>query len=71
MKKIVISLTSVIIIIFLILLLYIYSISAVTKNSSKVTLEIAENSTYYSIASLLKENNLIRSELSYKIYINL
>lgn len=71
MKKIVISLTSAIIIIFLILLLYIYSISAVTKNSSKVTLEIAENSTYYSIASLLKENNLIRSELSYKIYIKL
>lgn len=51
--------------------IYFYSISAVSSESNLVEIEIKENSTYLSIASLLKENDLIKSELFYKIYIKI
>ena len=50
---------------------YNIGISPVTKESNEVEFEITENSTYLSIASKLKENNLIRSETFYKIYIKI
>lgn len=50
---------------------YRIGISPVSKDSKEVTIEIAENSTYLSIASQLKENHLIRSQSFYKIYIRI
>lgn len=44
---------------------YNYGIGAVSKDSKEVVFEVSENSTYLSIAPLLKENNLIRSEVFY------
>ena len=50
---------------------YNFGISPVTKESQEVTFEVEENSTYLSLAPILKENNLIRSETFYKIYIKI
>lgn len=50
---------------------YNFGISPVTKNSEEVILDIDENDTYLSLASTLKEYNLIRSETFYKIYIKI
>lgn len=50
---------------------YRIGISPVSKDEAPVVVNIEENSTYYSIGSLLKENNLIRSESFYKIYIKI
>lgn len=45
--------------------------SSVSKDSFEVKITIPKESTYLSISSLLKENNLIRSESFYKIYIKI
>lgn len=50
---------------------YNIGISPVSKESKEVTFDVEENSTYLSIASALKENNLIRSETFYKIYVKI
>ena len=50
---------------------YNYGIGAVSKDSKEVVFEVSENSTYLSIAPLLKENNLIRSEVFYKVYVKI
>ena len=50
---------------------YNYGIGAVSKESKEVVFEVQENTTYLSLAPLLKENNLIRSELFYKIYVKI
>ena len=50
---------------------YRIGISPVTKEDIPVTIEVTENSTYLSLASLLKENGLIRSQSFYKIYIKI
>lgn len=50
---------------------YRIGISPVSKESKEVTIEITENSTYLSIASLLKDKGLIRSQSFYKIYIRI
>jgi len=50
---------------------YRIGISPVTKESKEVTVQITENSTYLSIASLLKEKGLIRSQSFYKIYVRI
>ncbi|MDD3392963.1 MAG: endolytic transglycosylase MltG [Bacilli bacterium] len=44
---------------------------AVSNDSSLKEIEINSGSSYLTIASLLKENNLIKSETFYKIYIKL
>lgn len=53
------------------ILAYNYGISAVNKESEKVVFKVEENSTYLTLATSLKEKNLIKSELFYKIYIKL
>lgn len=63
--------TIVLFIIIIIVLAYNYGISAVSKESSEVEFEVTENSTYLSISDSLKDNNLIKSELFYKIYIKI
>ena len=50
---------------------YNIGISPTTKESNEVNFNIDENSTYLSIASELKEKNLIRSINFYKIYIKI
>lgn len=50
---------------------YNYAISPTSKVSKEVELEIAENSTYLSIANELKEKGLIRSINFYKIYVKI
>ncbi len=50
---------------------YNIGISPVSKEDKEVILEVKEGSSYLSIANELKENNLIRSETFYKIYIKI
>lgn len=50
---------------------YKIGISSVSKIDKEVSLTIPKDSTYLSISNLLKENNLIRSETFYKIYIKI
>lgn len=72
MKKLVVLIIAILIfVITFFCILYNYSIDAVSKNSNKIIVEISENSTYLSIGNLLKEKDLIKSELFYKLYIKL
>ena len=50
---------------------YNYGIGAVSKNTDSVIVKIEDNSTYSSIAPLLKEKNLIRSVNFYKLYLKI
>lgn len=52
-------------------LTYNYNISSVSKDDSIKKFEVKQNSTYISIASELKENNLIKSEFFYKLYVKI
>lgn len=51
--------------------IYKINIGPVSKNSELKQIEINDGDTYLSIAGKLKENNLIRSEFFYKLYIKL
>lgn len=65
------------VIIFLVVLIiltcgsYKIGTSSVSKDSFEVKITIPKESTYLSISNLLKENNLIRSESFYRIYIKI
>lgn len=50
---------------------YNYGIGPVSKNTDNVIVKIEEDSTYLSIATLLKEKNLIKSINFYKVYIKI
>ena len=54
-----------------IILFYNTGLSAVSRDSSEVEFAIEEGSTYYSVISKLKNENLIKNELCFKIYIKL
>lgn len=61
---------------FLIILVVCFTIykvgtGRVSSNGEIITFEVKSGSTYSSLAESLKENNLIKSELFYKIYIKL
>lgn len=51
--------------------IYNYNIGPVSKDKNLKEIVIKEGETFNSIAPLLKENNLIKSELFYKIYIKI
>lgn len=73
-KKIKYTLISLLFLMFLIIsLIVVYFINTgkVSDNSELVTFEVKEGSSFSSISSSLKENNLIKSELFYKVYIKL
>lgn len=53
------------------IIIYNYSLSSVSNKNEEVIFEVQEGSTYSSLGKSLKEKNLIKSELSYKIYIKL
>ena len=50
---------------------YNYELSAMSKKSMPVTVEIKEGSTPYSIGNILYEKKLIRNEMIYKIYVKM
>ena len=44
---------------------------AVSHHSNPVTLNVTKGQNYYSIAPILKEKGLIRSEFAYKLYLRI
>lgn len=72
-KKAILFIGIVLLLLFILLLIgiYFFAIGPVSKNKELKNIEIKEDSTYMTIASELKENHLIRSELFYKLYIKL
>lgn len=53
------------------LIFYKSQIGPVSNSSEKITFEVKEGDTYYSIGSSLKDKGLIKSEQVYKIYLKL
>src|SRR5574344_2066189 len=73
-KYTVIAISAVVILATLIItgcLIFNYKTSAPTKESEEVTLEIANGTTYLSLANTLKDQNLIKSVAFYKLYIKI
>jgi len=70
-KLLLIILSTIIIFMVGIILFYNVGISAVSSDSSEVEFVIEEGSTYYSVINKLKNENLIKNELCFKIYIKL
>ena len=70
MKKIVVSLLIFFVIVSSIgLFYYIYSLKSVGSSKEEVEFNVSKGSNFYSIASDLKKSGLIKSKLTYKIYI--
>jgi len=69
-KIIVIILTTLLVGIFLVGFYYNYQISAVSRDSEKVIVEIKEGSIY-SIGDTLYEHNLIKSKFIFKLYVKI
>lgn len=61
----------IIILILIILGIYKFETSPVSSNTDPKIIDIDEGDNYFSIASKLKENNLIKSETFYKIYLKI
>lgn len=61
----------IIVLILILLGIYKYQTSAVSSNTDPKTITVDEGDNYFSIASKLKEKNLIRSEAFYKLYLKL
>ncbi|MCM1370793.1 MAG: endolytic transglycosylase MltG [Clostridium sp.] len=73
-KILIIILSIIVLLIILFLSLFIaykINIGKVSNNTDIIEIEITKGDSYYSIASSLKEKNLIKSELFYKVYIKL
>lgn len=51
--------------------LYRLNTAAVSDNTDSISIEVKEGSNYFTIASLLKKNNLIKSEFFYKIFLKI
>lgn len=76
MKKFLIILALLLVFIILLVLCalgyYKVSLDPVDKNSKEeITIEVEKGDTYYSLSKKLKDNDLIQSELTYKIYLKL
>ena len=70
-KLLLIILSTILILIVGIILFYNIGLGAVSSDSSEVEFVIEEGSTYYSVINKLKNENLIKNELCFKIYIKL
>ena len=70
-KIIIVFLTIIVIFIIAGCVSCIYNLSAVNNDETTIELEIEKGSSFLSIASMLKEKNLIRSKLFYKLYIKI
>ena len=51
--------------------LYRLNTAAVSDKTDSISIEVKEGSNYFTIANLLKENNLIKSEFFYKIFLKI
>lgn len=72
LKKIFIALFALIILIVLSLfVVYKINIGKVSNDDTLITFKVEKNSTFYSISNDLKENDLIKSQFFYKIYLKL
>lgn len=73
MKKRVVLIISIIVIglILLGIILYNVGLKAVSSDNTEIEFIIDEGSTYYSVINKLKDENLIKNELCFKIYIKL
>ena len=73
MKKRILLIISVVLIIFILLSIIFYNLNlkAVSSDDTEVEFVIEEGSTYYSVINKLKNENLIKIELCFKIYIKL
>ena len=70
-KILLIPLVLIIILILGIVLFYNLGLKAVSSDNAEVDFIVEEGSTYYSVINKLKEENLIKNELCFKIYIKL
>ncbi len=73
-KKMIIIIAAIVLVVIAIItpiIWYSCSLGSVSKESSKVSVEIPIGSGSSSIASILKEKGLIKSELAFKIYVKL
>jgi UPF0755 protein len=59
------------IIIFFIVGMFFYSLTSVSKKDKEIVFEVKSGETYSTIASKLKNNDLIRSEFSFKMFIKI
>lgn len=66
-----IIISAILLIILLTIVVYFSKLSAPTKKDEKIEFVIEKGNTYTSIAKKLKEQNLIKSQFAYKIYIKL
>ena len=72
MKKIIIILISVILVcVIAIFCTYNFMIKSPSKKSEEVIFNVAQGSSYSTIASSLKEKGLIKNDIVYKIYLKL
>ncbi len=72
MKKVaIIGAGIIVLLVITILLVYNFLLGPTGNSSDKIKIEVTKGSTYLSIASILKQNDLIKSELAYKLYIKL
>ena len=70
-KILLIPLVLIIIIILGIVLFYNLGLKAVSSDKTEVEFVVEEGSTYYSVIKKLKQENLIKNELCFKVYIKL
>ncbi|MEG1457508.1 MAG: endolytic transglycosylase MltG [Bacilli bacterium] len=71
-RKFIVFLIVIFVIILLIFLgIYGFSLGKTDKSNKNYNFDVTKNSTYLSLASELKKNDLIKSKLSYKIYVKL
>ena len=70
-KIIIVILAILLVGIFAVAFFYNLSISAISKKSEPVVVEIKENSTPYSVVDTLYENKLIKNKFVYKLYVKL
>ena len=70
-KLIILSLMIIILLILFPIIWYNSSLSAMSKDSNKVEVEIPIGSGSASIASILKKNGVIRNEFAFKMYVKL
>ena len=70
-KIIIVILAILLVGIFAVGFFYNISISAISKKSEPVVVEIKENSTPYSVVDTLYENKLIKNKFVYKLYVKL
>lgn len=72
MKKLVVGISAfVLLALGIFITIFVLETTAVSRDTTPIQFEVKKGETYLTIASRLKEENLIKSELFYKIYIKL